>query len=82
MTRVYIANKRATPLWAVFGAPLIGVPLMVGLLALAAPRGTEPSEVTTSETEVELTIEEAGVQHVGSVGDGSVADVVPSLRHC
>lgn len=36
MTRTYLNDEKAGPLWAVFGAPLVGVPLMVTLLALAS----------------------------------------------
>lgn len=34
----YMSNKSAVPWWAAFGAPLLGVPLLVGLLALGSPR--------------------------------------------
>ncbi|MDH3207270.1 MAG: hypothetical protein OEO79_11695 [Gemmatimonadota bacterium] len=37
-----LKKDRTPPLWAVLGAPLLGVPLMVGLLALVAPRVDEP----------------------------------------
>ncbi len=50
------ARRSAVPWWAAFGAPLMGVPLLVGLLALAAPRAaqeapvqTAPSSFTTDE---------------------------------
>lgn len=32
----YLSNKSACPWWAAFGAPLLGVPLLVGLLALGS----------------------------------------------
>ncbi|HSG07551.1 MAG TPA: hypothetical protein VLA36_04315 [Longimicrobiales bacterium] len=32
----YLSNKSAVPWWAAFGAPLLGVPLLVGLLALGS----------------------------------------------
>ena len=35
----YTKRGDRLPLWAVLGAPLVGVPLMVGLLALAGPDG-------------------------------------------
>jgi hypothetical protein len=48
-----LKKQRTPPLWAVLGAPLIGVPLMVGLLALAAQKGdgqaSEPVPVVVQE---------------------------------
>jgi hypothetical protein len=38
MTTRPMKKERSAPLWAVLGAPLVGVPLMVGLLSLAAPK--------------------------------------------
>jgi len=32
----YLNDKSAVPWWAAFGAPLLGVPLLVGLLALGS----------------------------------------------
>ena len=32
----YLNNKSTCPWWAAFGAPLLGVPLLVGLLALGS----------------------------------------------
>ena len=43
MTHMNLRKDGTPPLWAVLGAPLVGVPLMVGLLALAAPRVEEPT---------------------------------------
>jgi hypothetical protein len=43
MTHMNLKKEKTPPLWAVLGAPLIGVPLMVGLLALAAPNGEGPT---------------------------------------
>jgi hypothetical protein len=36
MIHTHIDKERAIPLWALIGAPLVGVPLMVALLALMA----------------------------------------------
>ncbi|HUF75350.1 MAG TPA: hypothetical protein VMM35_03690 [Longimicrobiales bacterium] len=36
MTRTYLNDDEAGPVWAVFGAPLVGVPLMVAVLALGS----------------------------------------------
>lgn len=43
MINARIEHRRAAPAWVALGAPLIGVPLLVGLLALAAP-DPEPME--------------------------------------
>lgn len=37
MTYAQINKKRTVPWWAMFGAPLVGVPLVVAALALVAP---------------------------------------------
>ena len=36
MTRTDLQMEKAGPLWAVLGAPLVGVPLMVAVLALGS----------------------------------------------
>ena len=36
MMNVRIDPRSRMPLWAVFGAPLVGVPILVGLLVLGA----------------------------------------------
>ena len=43
MTQRHLNRERRPPLWAIIGAPLIGVPVMVGLLALSAPVVEEPA---------------------------------------
>ncbi len=47
---VHIDKKSAVPWWAAFGAPLLGVPLMVAALALCTP--SEPQEHGSDETSV------------------------------
>ena len=53
MTHMNLKKERTPPLWAILGAPLIGVPIMVGLLALAAPDSegpiTEPVPAVVTE---------------------------------
>jgi len=41
MIQARISEKRAAPWWAVIGAPLVGVPLMVAALALVAPQESQ-----------------------------------------
>lgn len=48
MIHAHIDKDRGIPWWAVVGAPLIGVPALVGLLALVAPgeqAADEPDDV-------------------------------------
>ena len=37
MMKAHVNQESAVPWWAAFGAPLIGVPLLIVLLALGAP---------------------------------------------
>ena len=43
MIHAHIDTEKAPPLWALIGAPLVGVPLMVALLALTAPAAPVPA---------------------------------------
>jgi hypothetical protein len=43
MIRKGLESERAAALWGVFGAPLVGVPIMVGLLTLSSGAGGEPA---------------------------------------
>lgn len=54
MTRTYLNDAKAGPLWAVFGAPLVGVPLMVALLAL----GSGPAVDTAVDGDVGFAVEQ------------------------
>jgi len=38
MINVHLDDKKGAPWWVAVGAPLVGVPLMVALLALASPQ--------------------------------------------
>ncbi len=42
MINAHISEKKGAPWWAAIGAPLVGVPLMVALLTLAAPQEDAP----------------------------------------
>lgn len=54
MTGTKIDIERAAQLWAVLGAPLVGVPLMIVLLALSAPAQPAPeAEADTEPVEVQ-----------------------------
>lgn len=57
MRYTYGRDRTALPLWALLGAPAVGVPLMVVLLALAGPKSEglveEPiAEVVTVPVDV------------------------------
>jgi len=43
MMQPHINEKKGAPWWAAIGAPLIGVPIMVALLALASPSENAPA---------------------------------------
>jgi hypothetical protein len=60
MIRTSIHKEKAVPLWAAIGAPLVGVPLMVALLALSAPAEHTP----TVEPEAGFKTEQLEVQTV------------------
>jgi len=58
VTNGHIRDEKAGPLWAVFGAPLVGVPLMVALLAL----GSGTSAQAAGDVEPGFSVEQ--VEHV------------------
>ena len=60
MIHARIDREKAVPLWAAIGAPLVGVPLMVALLALAAPATTAP----TGEPDAGIKTEQVEAQAV------------------
>ena len=57
MIKAHMKQERAAPLWAAVGAPLLGVPLMVALLAFTVSVETpvvEPdAAVCTEQVEVQ-----------------------------
>lgn len=72
MIHTNIEKDRAVPVWAAIGAPLIGVPLLVALLALTAPAprapsvepgasvAAEPVELHPAEQAIDATEQEGG----------------------
>ena len=57
MRSTYVIDDNAGPLWAIFGAPLVGVPLMVAVLALGSGGAVDSaveSEVGFAVEQVEL----------------------------
>jgi uncharacterized protein (UPF0212 family) len=58
MINVRIEKHAATSWWAAIGAPLIGVPLLIALLSLAAPKsaaGVAKPEVGQATEQLEVT---------------------------
>ena len=60
MIHSHIDERRSAPWWAVLGAPLLGVPLMVFMLSLAVPVTATP-EV---QSEAGRVMEQVGDQTV------------------
>jgi hypothetical protein len=63
MTITHKSVNMAAPFWVAFGAPLVGVPIMVALFALAPSQGIDAA----IEPEVGFAIEQALVQDVDPV---------------
>lgn len=59
MIQTHLHPERSAPLWAVLGAPLVGIPLMVMLLAVTAPkdRALEAAWDAASECVEELLLQ-------------------------
>lgn len=73
MINAHISKKNTVPWWAVIGAPLVGVPLIVGVLALAAPE----REATGADTDPDFAVEQVELEPVDSSPE---ARSVASLR--
>jgi hypothetical protein len=67
MEMTYTKADKAGPLWAVLGAPLVGVPLMVGLLAL----GSGTTADAAVETEAGFAVEQADLASIDRELEGS-----------
>lgn len=76
MIRAHIDKDRGIPWWAVVGAPLVGVPALVGLLALIAPG----EQATDEPDDVDYAVEQIDEESMsGSMMEPQVLDVLESL---
>lgn len=76
MIHAHIKKDIAVPIWAAIGAPLIGVPLMVALLALSAPAETAPA----GEPDAAIKTEYFQVQSIDQPVDECADDMEQPLR--
>ena len=75
MIHAHIDKEKAVPIWAAVGAPLVGVPLMVALLALTAPAESAP----VVEPETGFQTEQVEVQAVEQTIDADCLE--QALKH-
>lgn len=66
MEMTYTKTDQAGPLWAVFGAPLVGVPLMVVLLAIGSGKTVD----VAVETDIGFAVEQVDLLELDDEMDG------------
>lgn len=66
MIHAHIDKRSAVPWWAAFGAPLIGVPILVALLALGSTRDANVG-VTQQDPEAGYVAEPIEAGHASAV---------------
>lgn len=76
MISAHIDRKSAVPWWAAFGAPLVGVPLLVGLLAL----GSAGHHAPQPQPETGYKVEQSDALKAGVELPPEAEHVVPEAR--
>ncbi|MEJ2207038.1 MAG: hypothetical protein P8170_23390 [Gemmatimonadota bacterium] len=66
MKMTNVRRNTAGPLWAVFGAPRVGVPLKVALLAL----GSGPAAETNVDDDAGISVEQVDMPDLDQPGEG------------
>jgi len=74
MTKMSLNKEKAPPVWAVLGAPLVGVPIMVALLALTAPKSEPAGELLPGQA-----VEQIDTPAVDPVSNDSAARLEQGL---
>lgn len=74
MIQRQLDNRQPVPWWAAIGAPLVGVPLLVGLLALASPKADTSGEIDSA-----VTVEQIDLQPVEQEISGEESEHPMSL---
>ncbi|MDH3270751.1 MAG: hypothetical protein OEN56_05430 [Gemmatimonadota bacterium] len=69
MINVRMDSRRSAPAWAAVGAPLVGVPILVALLALATPAPDLPE----NGPDTVVRIEQIEALPVGAAGECEAA---------
>jgi len=82
MMHTHLRNERAVPWWAVIGAPLVGVPAVVAILALVAPQTQEQVPTAGEPHEVEFAAERAGVESAGVMIEPQAVRILSNLTFC
>ena len=67
MIHAHIDKRSAVPWWAAFGAPLIGVPILVALLALGSTRDANANAGVAEDAEAGYVTEHTEAMQASTV---------------
>lgn len=73
----HVDKNSAVPWWAAFGAPLVGVPLLVVLLALGAPKKAQSNQGDASKAYTTEQVEAKSVQATVQLPPAYKEDAAP-----